>query len=281
MSEQEQHPTVDDVKKFWEENPLFTGEFSGEVGSKSYFDRHREVYLADCFAGAMDERIFPAVDRGKSVLDLGCGPGFWIKEFWDRGFQNLNAADLTDAALELAKKRCQIFDVSCEFSTQNAEETTFPDNTFDHVNCQGVIHHTPNTEQCVAEFARVLKPGGTVCASIYYQNILLRNWNVLQKVIRPFAKSGAGGLSGRGREGMAQLSSAEEIVRHYDGSGNPIGKAYTTAMTKALFEPYFEVTDVFYHFFPARSLPLTIPSPLHRFLDRKLPFMIYIKGTVR
>jgi len=68
-------PTVEDVRAFWEANPLFQGETRHEVGSREYFEEHRNVVIGDCFAGKMDERIFD-VARSAKVLDLGCGPGF-------------------------------------------------------------------------------------------------------------------------------------------------------------------------------------------------------------
>jgi hypothetical protein len=42
-----------------------------------------------------------------------------------------------------------------------------------------------------------------------------------------------------------------------------------------LLQPHFEVEEVFYHVFPARSLPFTVPRLLHRIFDTKLPFMIF------
>ena len=51
--------TVDDVKEFWESNPLWAGETAHEVGSREYFLEHREVVIGDCFAGHLDKRLFP------------------------------------------------------------------------------------------------------------------------------------------------------------------------------------------------------------------------------
>ncbi len=72
--------TIEDVKDFWESNPLFSGESDFTPGSKEYFLQHRQVYLEDCFAGQMDNRVFPDGSNQLRVLDLGCGPGFWTIE---------------------------------------------------------------------------------------------------------------------------------------------------------------------------------------------------------
>ncbi|MCB0331716.1 MAG: class I SAM-dependent methyltransferase [Bdellovibrionales bacterium] len=265
--------TLNDVKSFWEENPLFEGESRHSTGSREFFEEHSAVYVQDCFAGVLDERIFPAKIQGAVVLDLGCGPGFWAVELAKRGAV-VTAADLTERALELTGMRSQIFNAPISIQLENAEQLSFERETFSHVNCQGVIHHTPNTEACVSEIARILKPGGTASISVYYRNLLLRNW----AIIRPlglFISLLGGKMKGRGREGIFKLSKIDDLVRVFDGAENPIGKAYTYKTFRNLLEPYFEVQEVFLHFFPARSLPFSLSPRLHRWLDAKVGFMIF------
>ena len=50
---------LDDVRNFWNENPLWTGESKHDVGSVQFFDEHRRVYIDDCFAGKFDLRFMP------------------------------------------------------------------------------------------------------------------------------------------------------------------------------------------------------------------------------
>ena len=267
-------PTVDDVREFWNSNPLWTGESAIEPGTMAFFEEHRRVYHEDCFAGAVDERIFMPGDKNAKVLDLGCGIGFWLVEFWSRGYRNLSGADLSDASLEIAHKRCELYGVEATLHQANAEALEFADASFDHVNCQGVIHHTPDTEAALNEIARVLKPGGTASVSVYYQNFVLRNWSIFRPLARMAGAVGSR-LKGRGREHIYNIPDADEIVRYYDGNANPVGKAYSVAQVRAMAEPCFEIEEIMYHFFPARSLPVGMPKFLHRFLDRKLPFMVY------
>jgi len=136
--------TVDEVRLFWGRNPLWTGESADKPGSREFFEEHSRVVVADGFAGELDERIFPGGATGRRALDLGCEPGFWTVELARRGWR-VTGADLTENAVLLARRRCQLFGVAAQFSVQNAEAMTFPDEVFDHVNCQGVIHHTPDT----------------------------------------------------------------------------------------------------------------------------------------
>ncbi len=262
---------IDDVYNFWENNPLFVGESNSDTGSFDYFEEHRKICIVDCYAGQFDNRMLPEPSNCNKVLDLGCGPGFWTIELQKRSsIINMVSADLTQQAIDLTKKRLEHYNLTAETFKENAENLSFANGSFSHVNCQGVIHHTPNTEQAVSEIARVLEENGTACLSVYYKNIILRNWGFVSWLGKLVS------LKGRGREKLADTSDIDEIVRHYDGSENPIGKSYTKQEFIEMLTPYFEVEKIYYHFFPARALPIKIPKFIHRFLDKHLPFMIYV-----
>ncbi len=272
--------SIEQVKEFWEANPLWTGESDFAPGTREFFEEHVRVVANDCFAGQIDERIFPRLGSKDRVLDLGCGPGLWTIELARRGCTSIVAADLTENALSLARRRCEIFQVAAEFSQQNAERMTFSDNTFSHVNCQGVIHHTPDTAACIREIARVLRPGGTASISVYYRNIFLQMWPFLRPVGRVLSRLG-GGLKGRGREGIYAVDDVDEIVRKYDGSENPVGKSYSRRQFVSMLESSFHVENTFLHFFPARTLPFRTPLFMHRWLDRHHGFLIYASVVKR
>ncbi len=264
--------SIEKVKDFWENQPLFLGESKHLIGTKKYFEEHRAVYINDCFAGEIDNRLFPG--KNDLTLDLGCGPGFWTVEFFKSGVVNIIAADLTQQAIELTQKRLAIFNCKAEVRQENAQSLSFPDSLFDHVNCQGVIHHTPDTQACIAEIARILKPNGKAVISVYYQNFILRNLKKLNWIGKLLSRFGAK-LSGRGREKIFSENDVDEITRLYDGRKNPIGKSYSKKIFIQMLEPYFEIKSVFFHFFPARALPFKIPALFHKHLDTLLPFMIY------
>ncbi|KAB2876310.1 MAG: class I SAM-dependent methyltransferase [Ideonella sp.] len=268
---------IEAVRAFWESNPLWAGESAHEVGEAAYFDEHRHVVLADCFGGEFDLRTMPPPRPGgqrASILDLGCGVGFWSAEFAMRGLQGIVAADLTQRALEITRERLRVLDVQAQLRQENAEQLSFADASFDHVNCQGVVHHTPDTDRAVAEIARVLKPGGTACLSVYHRNVLLRLWPALRWAGWLLAKLGAR-LEGRGRDDIFLQRDVDHIVRLYDGAANPIGKCYSREQFVAMLRPHFEVEQTYLHYFPARALPFRLPRALHRWLDRHLGFMIY------
>jgi SAM-dependent methyltransferase len=268
-------PSVDQVRQFWNSNPLFSGESRHAPGTPAWFEEHSRVVIDDCFAGRFDNRTLPPAENRKRALDLGCGPGFWTIELLQGcKIEAMTSADLTQQAVDITRKRLDLFRLTADVRIENAEALTFADGSFDHVNCQGVIHHTPNTDACVAEISRVLRPGGTASISVYYRNILLRNWRQISLIGEALARVGAR-LRGRGREGIYRERDPKELVRLYDGADNPIGKAYDRSEFVSLLAPYFEIEEIYYHFFPARSLPVGIPKAVHRILDARLPFMIY------
>lgn len=269
-------PTIEDVRRFWEQNPLFAGEGSHPVGSNEFFDEHARIVYDDCLAGESTDRFIPrSLSKDSRILDLGCGIGFWTIEFHRKGFPNLYSCDLTNAALRLTAKRLEMYDARSELSLQNVERLTYPDQFFDHVNCQGVIHHTPDASAAVREIARVLKKDGTASVSVYYKNMILRAWPLFSSVGALLHRLDFS-LEGRGRDSIYRTRSVDDLTRLYDGVDNPIGKSYSKHALFSLVQPYFSIEDVFLYFIPARSFPVRMPKWLHRYLAQIMGFMIHV-----
>lgn len=264
---------IDTIREFWEKNPLFAGESQYPAGTKEYFEEHRAVTIADGHSGRINRKIFP--DKiVKNALDAGCGPGFWTVELLlDGKIEKMTACDLTQSGVDLCKKRLEGYGLQADVVVGNVEQLPFPDNSFDYISCIAVVHYTPNPEQGVKEIARVLAPGGTAVLSVYYKNALLRNWAVL-KVLGKLAYLLGARFAGRGREAICAMDNADDIVRMYDGADNPLAKAYDREEFAAMMSRHFHVQEIFYHYFPARSLPFRTPRWLHRLLETLFPFAI-------
>lgn len=99
---------------------------------------------------------------GWQVLDVATGAGHTALAFAPR-VARVVATDLTAEMLaktaELAAGRGL---VNVETRPADAEALPFDDASFDLVTCRLAFHHFPNPRQALAEFARVLKPGGLV-----------------------------------------------------------------------------------------------------------------------
>jgi SAM-dependent methyltransferase len=189
------------------------------------------------------------------------------------GFTDITAADISTRSLDLARRRCALHGIKAKFVEQNAEATTFPDNSFAHVQSIGVIHHSPNPAASLGEIHRILRPGGRAVVAVYFKNFPLRHWRAVQPLARLAAKVGFT-PKGRGRDDMTKIAStANELVRLYDGRDNPVGLVYTKAEYLALLHR-FRVVDIFTYAFPARSLPFPIPRSVFKTLEFLCPFLI-------
>lgn len=282
VGEQLKEPSVgkEEVKRFWESEPLFSGEARKGASGEDFFREHERVVLEDCFAGGVEEFYFQGL-AGKRVLDVGCGPGFWVRRFCERGL-DVTAVDLTETAVRLTKQSLEIFGHNALLCVGDAERLPFAGESFDHVNCQGVIHHTPDTEACIREFHRLLKPGGSVLLSVYFKNFLLRHPGLLRLARVPLELA-MRGLKGRGREKMLlDFRNADDLVRLYDGVNNPLGKCYTFGEMEAMMAPFFEITHRSRHFFPLRAVRIPLPRSFHKnVLHRRFGLMIVIGGRKR
>lgn len=264
-------PTLSDVEQFWNENPLFTGEVTfDESNPSAFFDSHDNTYFNDVLAGIdlQNTFYFPASDD--RVLDLGCGIGFWSSLFVSRFFvANLTSADLTLEALRLCKLRVP----STLVKKENAEKLSFVDNQFSHINCQGVIHHTPNTQSCLDEIYRVLDIGGTASVSVYYKNPLLNAASFSMPLVKVLAKLFLKN-KGRGRD-FSNVKTLDDLVRCYDGYENPIGKAYSKSeFEQMLRQAGFSSIQFEFFFFPFRFFRFKFPNFLCSALVSLFPFMI-------
>ena len=117
-------PTIHDVKEFWEHHPLFVGESKYEPGTKEFFEEHRKLIIDDCLGGEFRDDLYipPNINEHSKILDLGCGVGFWTIEFLMRGYTAVYSGDLTEKAIELTRKRLEIYGLNADLSVQNAEK---------------------------------------------------------------------------------------------------------------------------------------------------------------
>jgi SAM-dependent methyltransferase len=107
--------------------------------------------------------------RDKHLLEIGCGMGYDSLEFLKRGVR-VTATDLTENAVRLARRHFELERVAPEsVHTENALALSFPNDTFDAVWSNGVLHATGDTRVAVQEARRVLRTGGRAIISHFYR----------------------------------------------------------------------------------------------------------------
>jgi len=100
--------------------------------------------------------------RGTRILDLACGEGSNSILFAKLGAR-VTGFDISPQSVELAVHRAKINGVSeqTQFLCGSAEEISFPDDSFDVVWGDGVLHHLiPVLDLVLGKASRWVRPGG-------------------------------------------------------------------------------------------------------------------------
>lgn len=110
------------------------------------------------------QRMMP---QGKTqfdnILDIGCGFGHSFAELAARFQpQRIVGLDADPGLQERAGQTAAECACPVQLHAGNAAKIDFPDNTFDMVFCHQTFHHIVAQEAAMAEFMRVLKPGGVL-----------------------------------------------------------------------------------------------------------------------
>jgi SAM-dependent methyltransferase len=115
----------------------------------------------------MIERLGIADDQQHLDIAAGTGePGLTVAKLAPRGHVVLT--DLVAEMLEVAARRARAQGVTnVETTVCSADDLPFSDATFDSVSVRFGYMFFPDVAKATAEFARVLKPGGRVCSSVW------------------------------------------------------------------------------------------------------------------
>jgi len=137
-------------------------------------DYKKEFYESGyrTFMSVRLQKFLAAIDKlglqgNAKCLDAGCGPGYLTRSLYDRGF----ITSALDASPEMLRLTKSLFnnevsdDRRSEFIEGDIESLPFNDDDFDLVASAGVIEYLSGDAKVMAEFNRVLKPGGYLVLS--------------------------------------------------------------------------------------------------------------------
>lgn len=246
-----QSGSKEDVRDFWNADPCG----SRYLGDRSDFEAHArsryqlEPYIHE-FAGF-------AQSSGQRVLEVGVGMGADYLEWLKAGAQ-ATGVDLSSASLEQAKRRCEMAGYAADLRVSDAEHLPFPDKTFDIVYSYGVMHHSPDTPQCIRQAWRVLKPGGTLRIMIYHHPSLTGFMLWL-------------------RYGFLRGKSLRQSV--HDHLESPGTKSYTQKEARAMLQGFEQI--VFRQEFSPGDLLLNEPSARFRGWAYRVIWRLYPRFLVR
>jgi SAM-dependent methyltransferase len=254
-------PRLDEVRAFWENNPVAARANPHALGTPEYFayyDGLREANESPAFSEQL--HAYSAF-AGKSVLDIGSGNGYVLSRYASAGAR-VCGIDLTNTAIGLCRRRFDLMKLPGHFMVGNAERLPFADQQFDCVCSMGVLHHTPDTAGAVAEVSRVLRPGGRVVLMFYHRNSL--QYRLKFPLMR--------WLKGR---------SIQQSINEVDGVGNPKGDVYSRAELAALLHRFGDL-KLFTGVLPwhmAGAIGTAVPDAIRRQLERRWGWFLYATGT--
>lgn len=179
----------EEVKSYWNQASCGTEFIQATKYTSEYFheiENYRYFAEPEIFAFAQFSRW-----HGKKVLEVGVGAGTDFVQ-WVRSGAHAYGIDLTEEAVHNARVRLSLEGLSAqEVRVADAESLPYADGMFDLTYSWGVIHHSPNMEQCLSEMIRVTKPGGTIKLMIYNRHSLFACYRYLLAGFfkgRPFAR---------------------------------------------------------------------------------------------
>lgn len=155
----------------WNQDPC--GSHYAQNSRRETLEWYMEVerYRYDTYAPWMRQVMEFEEHSNHDVLEIGAGLGTDLCQFARHGAR-VTDIDLSAGHLEHAQRNFALRELDGNFVHHDAETLPFPDNHFDLVYSNGVIHHTPNTAIVLDEIHRVLRPGGRTVLMVYAENSL-------------------------------------------------------------------------------------------------------------
>ena len=139
------------------------------------------------------------VQQGDLLLDMGCGAGRHAFEAFRRGARvvafDYSAAELKDvgglfAAMREAGEAGTEPGALAATCNGDALRLPFPDDTFDRIIASEVLEHVSDDQVALDEVLRVLKPGGTLAATVPSWLPEQICWALSEEYHAPFVEGG-------------------------------------------------------------------------------------------
>src|SRR6478735_3351050 len=123
----------------------------GDIGQAQVTGKLRKAL------GRWPDRVFG------DALEIGAGTGYFSLNLLQAGLiERASATDISPGMLATLEENAARLGLEVRTAAAEAETLPFPDGSFDLVFGHAVLHHIPDLERAFSEFARVLRPGGTL-----------------------------------------------------------------------------------------------------------------------
>jgi SAM-dependent methyltransferase len=154
------------------------GSFNQKWARHRYYREHtRDFYtrwFLDRYAFFEPDRLANSLRDARFILDAGTGSGRDAVNFALHSTALVYAVDTSWEALSAARR--QISDERVIFVHADLHRLPMPDGFFDFINCDQVIHHTPEPRRAFEALTRKLRPGGQMCCYVYRKKSPIREF---------------------------------------------------------------------------------------------------------
>jgi len=221
-----------ETRKQWNATPCGTDEALNRLGkgSLAFFDAVRRSRYEVTDAWMTRVMNFHSA-AGKRLLEVGYGMGTDLLTWCENGAE-VHGIDLTEEHHRLAVENFGLHNCHADLRVGDAAKLPFEDESFDIVYSHGVLHHTPDIEQCLSEIRRVLRPGGRLILGLYHK------WSAFHIYSKIFYDGLVRGLLFT--HGYAGLMATLE--RGADGARiRPLVRTYSRGEVRRLLSSYSDV----------------------------------------
>lgn len=144
---------------------------SGPEDARALYDEWAATYDADLTGEAQGyvapsvtaDAVVAAAGTGGEMLDAGCGTGLVGVELSRRGVGTVDGLDVSPGMLERARATGAYRDLA---EADLTAALALPDDRYDVVVCVGTLTHAHVGPSALSEFARVIRPGGYLVATV-------------------------------------------------------------------------------------------------------------------
>lgn len=143
---------IDNIRKWYEEEEAWHDRFSNGRNDKNDYWIVYEVFNRKY---AINKHV--KFSRDSKILSFGCAEGSDTSRLYDEHKFQLFGVEASAELIDAFKKNNP---EAVIVKAQIDGSIDYPDESFDHIFCFGVLHHIPNVSFIIKEFHRVLKTGG-------------------------------------------------------------------------------------------------------------------------